>query len=175
MHATILPRVEEDDWAATDLEHQVHLAGYEPGGERDKLNAALRNSRASTLEELIDIARPVSDQYDPSKWAIPNYRSTLAVASLSTDTTLTLSDPPTVEMGLIVDPGLATVDKAAFNVLSVAGNVATFSAAPLAAGHGAGSVVKASLAPDGTHPSAQAHRLMAQEAIAAFVLLEGAS
>ena len=175
IHTTIVPRIVANDWAGTDLEHQTHNPGYELGGERDKLNAAIRNARASTLDEVVDIARPVSDRNNPSKWAVPNYRSALAVASLWTDTSLTFSAPPGAEMALILEPGMPTVDKGAYNVLSVSGNVATFSAAPMAAGHSIGANVAATLADDGTHPCAQAQRMMAQEVAAALVQLEAVS
>lgn len=166
IHTTMLPRVKANTWFATNLMYQETDPPYAPGGERDKLNFALKNARASLLDEIIDIARPVSDRFDPSKWAVPNYRATLVAPSLATDKTLTLSAPPSVEMSLIVAPGDDLVDSADFNVLSVSGNVATFSAAPFMWAHDSGTEVRATLASDGTHPSAQAHKMMAQEAAA---------
>lgn len=166
IHATMLPRVKANLWFGTNLKYQETDPPFSPGGERDKLNFALKNARASLLDEIIDIARPVSDPFDPSKWAVPNYRATLAAASLATDTTLTLSAPPSVEMALIVAPGDDLVDSADFNVLSVSGNVATFSAAPFMWAHDSGTEVRATGASDGTHPSAYSHKMMAQEAAA---------
>ncbi len=159
-HATILPRIEANAYFGTDLEHQVPLPGYEAGGERDNLNRALRNSAPGLLNAIIDISGAVSDPRDQSRWAVPKFESALAADVDGSSTAFLLTSVPEVELCLVLDPGETNAEATFFNVISVSGNTAQFSAAPIALSHSAGAVVKATLAGDGTHPSAQAHYLM---------------
>lgn len=162
-HATIVPRVGSNSYYGTDLEHQAPSGAYVRGGERDRLNQQLRNNAPGLLNAIADISKAVSDPNDPSKWAVPKFSSTLLYASLATDTALSLTSMPQVEMCLVMEPGTANAEAASFNVISVGtvgGDTAAFSSEPFSLPHSAGAVVKATLAGDGTHPSAQAHHLM---------------
>lgn len=174
-HATIVPRVAANSYFGTDLEHQEPSAPYVLGGERDKLNLMLRNNAPGLLNAIADVSRAVSDPRDKSRWAVPDFASTLAAPVTSATTTLPLTSVPEVELCLVLEPGTDKAEATGFNVISVAGNTAVFSAAPISLPHDAGAVVKATLAGDGTHPSAQAHYLMSLVAMPVLADIEDAT
>lgn len=163
IQTTVTPQASQANNANwTDLANQTVVSANQfPNGARHQFNAWLRgNPRGDLIDGVIDVAPIFMNAADPGKWKLHDFSTTLA-ADVASGAVVSLTAAPPVGSWIVIDPGQATPTMR--HVISVTGSgpYSVTMQGNVARSHTAGTVVKAALTNDGTHPVAYAHILAA--------------